>query len=104
MRSIWSQKSASTLLYYYSIPFLLGQRLGCFGTQNLSRNLQGHSISLTSNGVTLTEQLEEGNVQFYEDLYHQPEEWKPNVDAIQLSSIDSEGSGWLERPFDKHGV
>lgn len=102
MRSIWSQKSASTLLYYYSIPFLLGQRLGRFGTQNLSRNLQGHSISLTSNSVTLTEEqeVEEGNVQFYEDLYHQPEKWKPNVDGIQLSSIDSEGSGWL----DKHGV
>ncbi|GLT54980.1 hypothetical protein SLA2020_281380 [Shorea laevis] len=43
-------------------------------------------------------------VQFYEDSYHQPEEWKPNVDGIQLSSIDSEGSGRMERPFDKHGV
>jgi hypothetical protein len=27
-----------------------------------------------------------------------------NQTGIQLSSIDSECSGWLERPLDKHGV
>lgn len=54
----------------------------------------------------LVEQREvrEGITCFYENLYSETEPWWQKVDAMQLSSISKEQSGWLESLFDEEEV
>uniref|UniRef100_A0A2N9F2D7 Reverse transcriptase domain-containing protein n=1 Tax=Fagus sylvatica TaxID=28930 RepID=A0A2N9F2D7_FAGSY len=62
--------------------------------------------SIEVDGTQFEEESEIRNqvVQFYKSLYHEHEEWRPDVDGLSFTSIGEEAKDRLERRFDKEEV
>ena len=43
-------------------------------------------------------------VQFYKNLYQEPEEWKPFAEGLEFDQIGDLERGWMERRFEKDEI